>query len=95
MVRPAHAGRQLELGRVDDRLCCWRSWGHAAYDVAAEEAFVGWVFDERPRWMTLWRCSDGHHWALTDAYDGAWIMRRCTHSGDGGDHDPALVQLDI
>lgn len=39
-----------------------------------------------------------HLWlspALADHHDGAWIMRRSTHSGQGSDHDPALVRLSI
>jgi len=39
-----------------------------------------------------------HLWlspALADRHEGAWIMRRRTHAGEGSDHDPALVQLSI
>lgn len=33
--------------------------------------------------------------ALADKQDGAWIIRRRNHGGDGSDHDPALVRLAI
>jgi exonuclease III len=39
-----------------------------------------------------------HTWlspALADRHNGAWIMRRRTHGGEGSDHDPAIVRLDI
>ena len=39
-----------------------------------------------------------HIWlspALADQHDGAWIVRRSTHSGQGSDHDPAVVSLTI
>jgi endonuclease/exonuclease/phosphatase family metal-dependent hydrolase len=37
-----------------------------------------------------------HLWlspSLGDRHDGAWIMRRRTHAGEGSDHDPALIRL--
>jgi hypothetical protein len=39
-----------------------------------------------------------HIWlspSLADHHGGAWIDRRRTHGGQGSDHDPAIVQLDI
>lgn len=33
--------------------------------------------------------------ALADNQDGAWIVRRRTHRGEGSDHDPALVRLSL
>jgi hypothetical protein len=32
---------------------------------------------------------------LADRQDGAWIVRRRTHGGQGSDHDPAIAQLGI
>jgi exonuclease III len=39
-----------------------------------------------------------HIWlspSLTGHHDGAWIVRRRTHGGQGSDHDPVIVRLDI
>jgi hypothetical protein len=39
-----------------------------------------------------------HIWlsgSLANRQDGAWIVRRRTHSGQGSDHDPAIAQLAI
>ncbi|MGH2541193.1 MAG: endonuclease/exonuclease/phosphatase family protein, partial [Ardenticatenaceae bacterium] len=39
-----------------------------------------------------------HIWlspALANRQNGAWIDRRTRHSGDGSDHDPAWVRLDL
>jgi len=33
--------------------------------------------------------------SLADRHDGSWILRRSTHSGQGSDHDPAVVRLAI
>ncbi len=39
-----------------------------------------------------------HLWlapSLTDRHDGAWIMRRRHHVGEGSDHDPALLRVSL
>jgi endonuclease/exonuclease/phosphatase family metal-dependent hydrolase len=39
-----------------------------------------------------------HLWlshSLAERQNGAWIMRRSTHGGQGSDHDPALLRLDL
>jgi endonuclease/exonuclease/phosphatase family metal-dependent hydrolase len=39
-----------------------------------------------------------HIWlspSLAAKHDGAWIVRRRTHAGEGSDHDPALVRLSL
>lgn len=33
--------------------------------------------------------------SLADKLDGAWIDRRTKHSGDGSDHDPAWIRLQL
>ncbi|MFN8495848.1 MAG: endonuclease/exonuclease/phosphatase family protein [Caldilineaceae bacterium] len=33
--------------------------------------------------------------ALAEKQDGAWIDRRTRHSGDGSDHDPAWIRLNL
>lgn len=33
--------------------------------------------------------------ALVPAFRGAWIDRRTMHGGDGSDHDPAWVEMDV
>lgn len=41
---------------------------------------------------------DSHIWLserLAERQDGAWIVRRRTHGGQGSDHDPAIARLAI